>query len=79
MEACLSFLVAEEFSLCVPATPCSRTSTSRLTTLLEGRRNLYGHKGHCREDSALSGTSKAAWRSQDLVNLSLRTLYLKCP
>ena len=31
MKACFNFLVAEIFSLCVPATPCSITSKSRLT------------------------------------------------
>ena len=33
VKACFNFLVAENFSLCVPATPCSTTSTSRLTPL----------------------------------------------
>ena len=33
VKACFYFLVAEVFSLCVPATPCSTTSTLRLTPL----------------------------------------------
>ena len=64
VQDCFNFLVAEYFSLCMPATPCSATSTSRPTTLLKGGRIPYRHQGHCREDSALSGTSKASTKAQ---------------
>ena len=47
VEAWFNFLVEETFSLCVPATPCSTTSTSRLTTLLKGGRKPYAHQAHC--------------------------------
>ena len=32
-ESCSNFLVAEAYSVCVPATLCSTTSTPRLITL----------------------------------------------
>ena len=38
-EGCSNFLVAELYSLCVPATQCSTTSTPRLITL-EGVKNI---------------------------------------
>ena len=55
---------SREISLCVPATPCSTISTSTLTTFLKGGRKPYGHQGHCTENSALSGTSKAGTEVQ---------------
>ena len=42
VKACFKFLVADNFSLCVLATPCSTTSTWRLTPL-KGEEIQYGH------------------------------------
>ena len=63
VKACSNFLVAENFSLCVPATACSTTSTWRLTPL-KGKEIQYGHQGHCRDNRALSGTRQGSASAQ---------------
>ena len=64
VKARSNFLIAEICSRCVPATLCTTTSTRRLTTLLKGGRIQHVHQGQCREDSALSGTSKAGTEAE---------------
>ena len=62
-ESCSNLLVAEAYSLCVPATPCSTTSTPRLISV-EGRKIYNGQQGQCRDDSALSSISQAGTKAQ---------------
>ena len=78
-ETCSKFLVAEVYSLCVPVTPCSTTSTPRLITP-EGRKNISW------TPRTLPRHQRPQWHQQcwhqspnQLLNLNLRTLYLQCP
>ena len=45
------------------ATPCRTTSAPR-TVLSKKGEEKYGHQGHCRDNSALSGTSQASASTQ---------------
>ena len=59
VKACYKFLVADIFSFCVPATPCSTTSTWRPSTLLKGGRNTTSIP------RTLSGRQRPQWHQPE--------------
>ena len=78
-ESCANFLVAELYSLRVPATRCSTTSTPRLI-ILEARKNISWTPSTLPRGKRPQ-LHQPSWHQSPnlLVDLNLRTLYPQCP